>query len=104
MTCSILSAIMASTKVKNWARKPGWRIAAKDRLVDGGALTAADLVSIIKNHQTVSWSRVRNCPRGLTKQVRSGGAPGHLLVQHVRLTDLAINLAQAGPPKKMTKK
>jgi len=26
----MLSAIMARTKVMNWARKPGWRIAAKD--------------------------------------------------------------------------
>jgi hypothetical protein len=42
---------MASTKVLNWARKPGCRIAAKDRFVDSDALTAAAFVSFIKNHQ-----------------------------------------------------
>jgi hypothetical protein len=42
---------MASTKVLNWARKPGCRIAAKDRLVDGDASTAAAFVSVIENHQ-----------------------------------------------------
>ena len=31
----------------NWARKPGWRIAANDRLVDD-AVTGAVLVSLIK--------------------------------------------------------
>jgi hypothetical protein len=35
MTCSILSAIIARTNVTNWARKPGCRIAAKDRFAGG---------------------------------------------------------------------
>lgn len=43
----MLSAIMASTKVRNWARKPGWRIAEKDRFVECEALTAMDSVSLI---------------------------------------------------------
>jgi hypothetical protein len=42
---------MASTKVENWARKPGCRIAAKDRLAGSDALTDAAFVSFIKNHQ-----------------------------------------------------
>src|ERR1700744_3210141 len=48
MTCSILSAIMARTKVLNWARKPGWRIAANDRLAGGAASAGIGLISFIK--------------------------------------------------------
>src|SRR5580704_7786151 len=51
MTCSILSAIIASTKVANWARKPGWRIAAKDRLAGGDAPAETGFISFMKNHQ-----------------------------------------------------
>src|SRR4051794_18326543 len=51
MTCSILSAIIASTKVENCARKPRWRIAAKDRFGAGEAVAGADFVSDIKNRQ-----------------------------------------------------
>jgi hypothetical protein len=51
MTCSILSAIIASTKVANWARKPGWRIAAKDRLAGDAAPADTGLISFMKNHQ-----------------------------------------------------
>src|SRR5665213_838740 len=47
MTCSILSAIIASTKVMNWARKPGWRIAANDRRVAGGASAGIALISLM---------------------------------------------------------
>src|SRR5579863_7200433 len=36
MTCSILSAIIANTKVTNWARNPGWRIAANERFAGAG--------------------------------------------------------------------
>src|SRR5580698_6075181 len=50
MTCSILSAIIASTKVMNWARNPGCRIAANDRRADGGALAGIDWESLIRNH------------------------------------------------------
>jgi hypothetical protein len=42
---------MASTNVMNWARKPGWRIAAKDRFADGEGLTEIDFVSLMKGHQ-----------------------------------------------------
>src|ERR1700733_10998878 len=48
MTCSILSAIMASTKVVNWARKPGWRIAAKDRFAGSDGSTGAAIASLIR--------------------------------------------------------
>jgi hypothetical protein len=41
-----LSAIMASTKVVNCARKPGWRIAAKDRILGAGGLTPVVVSSI----------------------------------------------------------
>jgi hypothetical protein len=47
----MLSAIIARTKVENWARKPGWRIAAKDRFEDSDALTGTGLISFMKNHQ-----------------------------------------------------
>src|SRR5580704_5059759 len=53
MTCSMLSAIMASTKVMNWARKPGWRIAANDRFADGGPLTGTCFISFIANRQII---------------------------------------------------
>lgn len=67
MTCSILSAIMASTKVMNWARKPGCRIAAKDRLLAGGAPAAIDLVSLIKNRHYAARcrSRIRHRDAGI---------------------------------------
>src|ERR1700730_10653002 len=48
MTCSILSAIIASTKVVNWARKPGWRIAAKDRFAGSDGSTGAGIASVIR--------------------------------------------------------
>jgi hypothetical protein len=38
----------------NWARKPGWRIAAKDRWVDD-AVTGAVLVSLIKEPLAALW-------------------------------------------------
>jgi hypothetical protein len=37
--------------VMNWARKPGWRIAANDRFLDDGWLPGTDFGSLIKNHQ-----------------------------------------------------
>ncbi len=32
----------------NWARNPGWRIAANDRFVDGDPLARVELLSLIK--------------------------------------------------------
>jgi hypothetical protein len=56
----LLSAIMAATKVMNWARTPGWRIAAKDRLINDGAVRGMDFVSLMKKHQCcVSGRHIR---------------------------------------------
>jgi hypothetical protein len=40
-----LSTIIAITKVMNWARKPGWRIAAKDRFAGNDAPPVGDFIS-----------------------------------------------------------
>jgi hypothetical protein len=48
---------MASTKVMNWARKPGWRIAANDRFEACDAFTGIALVSLIQ--KTVDFAARR---------------------------------------------
>src|SRR5579871_1592767 len=45
----MLSAIMASTKVENCARKPGWRSAAKDRPPGDDAAAWTDFISFIES-------------------------------------------------------
>src|SRR5882757_4091969 len=80
MTCSILSAIIASTKVANWARKPGWRIAAKDRLAGGEAPAETGLISFMKNHQFAGV--VQGSPRGIRqREARQGsGKPNGMRI------------------------
>jgi len=57
----------------NWARKPGWRIAAKDRFVGGGALSAPELESFMREPSLGKDRRKRHCPRHLRQQDAEGG-------------------------------
>jgi hypothetical protein len=66
MTCSILSAIIASTKVPNCIRNPGCRIAAKERRAGGGA-AAVIFGSMFK--RVLSEPRVIESPRYLASLV-----------------------------------
>lgn len=57
MTCSILSAIIAMTKVENWAWKPRCRIAAKDRFAGAGG-GSATLGLIFNGHFSIGPPRL----------------------------------------------
>src|ERR1700676_4063387 len=75
MTCSMLSAIIARTNVENWARKPGWRIAAKDLFVAGDALTGTGLISFMTRHQFTVQPKGRIGQRGARQGKRHENMP-----------------------------
>jgi len=55
--------------VKNWARKPGWRIAAKDLFTGAGGAAVADGVTF---KQELPWAAASASPRTSALSVNRG--------------------------------